>query len=443
MNINLYELIVTISNAVVGWPLIIFVTAVGLLCTLAYNFIQVRYFVRSWGFMLKPDGREKGEAELSPLQAFLNSLSASLGNGSIAGVATAIYSGGPGSVFWMVAIGFFLMAIRFAEVYLSIYYQDVQEKIGGPMIYLKRLLGGQLLSYLYAFFALAYAFTGGNAIQANSVSVSLQKVWAIPPMAIAVLMLVFTLYIMLGGARRILAVSDAIVPVKVVLFFFSSLIVLLYHYQALGPAIKLIFTAALSPQAAAGGLLGYTVQQAVRFGMFRCIMATEAGLGTSGILFGATESKEPVKDGIMSMLTVFISTLVCFMVGLCIVASGVWQSGLTSTALTIASFETVFGELGGWVVSALSISFGIGLVVTYAFVAREVWFYLSGGRFAFLFSFLYCLTSFGAALVDAHVVWYLADIVNAGMLLLNLTAIVSFTPVIRQGLASYEHENGS
>ena len=396
MNINLYEYIEKISNAVVGWPLLIFVGVVSLFCTIAYNFVQVRYFVQSWKFMLFPEklDRKSAQAALTPVQAFLNSLSASLCNGSIAGVATAIYAGVPGSLFWLAIIGFFLMAIRFAEVYLSIYYQDVRIRIGGPMIYLRKLVGGRVLSYAYALFAIGYAFISGNAMQVNSVSVSLQAAWSIQPMIIAVVILLFTLYVMLGGARRILAVSDAIVPVKVILFFVSSLIVLIYHYQSLFSSLTLIVQVALTPQAVAGGVIGYSVQQAIRFGVSRSIMATEAGLGTSGILFGSTGGDRPVQDAIMSMLVVFISTVVCLMVGLCIVASGVWNSGLTSTALTIASFETVFGNLGGWVVTALSVSFGMGLLVTYAFIAREVWLYLTAGRFELVFSLLYCYFSF-------------------------------------------------
>ncbi len=445
MFLDLNQLIYGVHAFVTGWPLIIFVVVASLFCTVSFSFVQFRYFLDTFRIMLFPGKQnlEKGSADLSPLQAFINSLGLGLGNGSIAGVAASIYAGGPGSVFWLVFIGIFLMAIRFAEVFLSVYYTDVHAHLGGPILYLRRLFGGRYLAYLYAILALCYALVMGNAIQTNAISISLQTMGGIHPIVIAGLFLVFVLYMLYGGAQRIMAFSDKIVPLKVILFFLSSLAVLAYHWQSLFAAVALVCKSAFSYTAVAGGLMGYSIQHAMRFGIFRAVMATEAGLGTSGILFGSTESKRPMEDGIMSMLAVFISTIVSMLVGLCIVVSGVWNSGLTSTALTIASFRTVFGVFGGWVVTALSVSFGIGLIVSYAFVARIVWRYLTGNRYELVGDGIYCLFACVGALSNAHILWYVGDIINAAMILINVSAIMLLRKVIKDGIATYKRDHAS
>ncbi len=439
MGFDFNYLIHEVSAVVSGWPLIIFLVGSSLFCTVALGFVQFKYFLASWKVMLFPskEETEKGGGELSPLQAFLNSLGMSMGNGVLAGVATAIYAGGPGALFWLVVTGICLMAIRFAEVYLSLHYQDATSHVGGPMLYIKQLFAGKYLAYAYAVFAFLYALAVGNAIQTNAISLSMQTVWHVQPYIIAVLASLFTLYVMLGGAKRIIALSDAIVPLKVILFFITVIIVLAYHWQNIIPALQLIFNSAFSYTAVAGGALGFTIQQAVRFGMLRSLMSSEAGLGTAGIVFGATESKKHVEDSLMGMLTTCISTMICFILGVAIIVCGLWDSGHTSTALVINSFDTVFGSIAGWIVVVLSIAFGGGLIVSYGFVARNVWAYLTNGRFAFIGSLLYCICSFIGAMVNPHVLWLLGDIINAGMVLLNASAIICLIQVIRGGLKKY------
>ena len=440
----LSEGIEKIANFLTGWALIIYVAAVSIICTVAFGFIQFKYFTKAWKFMLFPERSDKkdvkGKVDMSPFQAFINALSTSLGNGSIAGTATAIAAGGPGAVFWIALTGIITMSVRFAEVFLSAYFgarSKTKSTIGGPMLYLKNVIGGRKLAYVYAFFAFLFGLIGGNAVQTNSVRSSIETTWGVPKMVIAIVILIFMLYVLFGGAARIVKLSDRIVPIKVGVFFLSATTVLLYHYQSLWGAIKLIVGSALSPQAIVGGATGIAIQQMVRYGMMRGIFATESGLGTAAILFGATGSKEPARTGIMSMLVTFISTIVCLMVSLCIVASGVWNSGATSAALAIASYNTVFGQYGGWVVSFLSVSFGIGVLVTFAYITREAWLYLTGGRFAWLFTILYCGVSFLGALVKVKMVWDLGDIVMAGMLAINLFAILYFLPLIRKELKAF------
>lgn len=445
MSTPIYQYLQHANDLVSGWPLLLFVAAVSLFCTLYYNFVQIRYFFASWRLALCPsvDQSAQKNSSITSLQAFINSLGISLGNGSLAGVATSIYIGGPGAVFWMVVTGFFLMAVRFAEIYLSIYYTDSRVRIGGPVLYLRRLYGGNFWSTLYALLALGYGYMVGNAIQTNAISISLQSIFTIDAKIIALFFLLFMFYVISGGARRILKLSDAIVPLKVILFFVSSLVVLVYYWQSLYDAVLLICTSAFTAQAVAGGAIGYALQNAAKEGILRVVMATEAGLGTSGIFFGSTESKQPMRDAIMGMLTVFISTIVCALVGLCVVVSGVWNSGLSSTALTIAAFQTVFGVAGGWLVTLLSLSFGLGLIVSYAFVVREIWLYFTSNRYEMVGNIIYCTFSALGALANVHVLWPIVDAINMAMLFVNLIGIVALSGVIRNAVLAYQKQGSN
>lgn len=437
-----------LSQALIGWPLFIFVVAVAVACTMAFKFIQIRYFMYAWKQILFPAAPAVQDstksADMTPMQAFINTLSANLGNGSIAGVATAIYAGGPGAAVWLVIFGLLLMAVRFAEAFLSMHYATLAPagtKLGGPMLYLREVAGGKTLSWIYGLLCLFFGFLGGNSIQTNSIAASLSTTFGIAPIITATAVTLFILYVVFGGAARIVAASDKIVPVKVIVFFGTTLIVLAYHIKSIIPALILMGKSAFNPEAVAGGLVGFTVSQAIRYGMMRSIFATESGLGTAAILFGSTGSKAPMKDAIVGMLSTFISMLVCFIVALCIVASGVWNSGYTGAALTIEAFRTVFGSFGGYAVTFLSVTFGVGVLVTYAYIARECWFFVTGGRGGLVFSILYCLFAFGGALIDVTLLWDISDVPMAVMLVINLFGIVYLLPVIRKNVVAFMHGN--
>lgn len=439
MLVDVYHLIV---EWITGWPLILYVLGASILCTIFLRGMQFRYFVSAWSYALEPGSSDtQAGGDMTPIQAFISTLSANLGNGSIAGMATALYSGGPGATIWVMIIGCFLMVIRFAEVFLSTHFANMyptRSSLGGPMLYLRAVPGGNILSYIYALTALCFGFLIGNAMQSNSIGLSLKTTWDIKIEITAVAIFMFTLYIVLGGATRIARASERIVPLKVATFFISAIALLVYHYDALIPALKLMIEGAYQPIAVAGGIAGFSVQQAMKYGITRSIMATETGLGTAAILYGATGSQQAVKDGILSMLSTFISTVVCFIVAWCIIASGVVFSGLNSTALTIASFETLFGQYGGWIVSFLSVSFGAGVLVAYAYVTREVWLFLTHGRFTMLFNIVYCFIAAMGALVEANQVFSMGDVIVTLMLLINLFGIVYLIPVIRRALGSFE-----
>lgn len=438
--------ILTINNFLWGWPLIIFFVGVATIIMFSLNFIQFRYFITAWKLLLLPDGVKSGKkADMTPFQAFLNALSTSLGNGSLGGMATALFSGGPGAALWIFVFGLLGMAIRFCEVFLSTAFgvkHWANSTIGGPMVYLSQVPGRTFLPYLYALFCLFLALTTGNAMQANTIRIGCVRIFGIESLVVALVLLVFMLYVMLGGAKRIIAVSDKIVPLKVGVFFISAIIVLCFHYSTIIPSLILIFRAAFTPQAVFGGAVGYSIQQAIRFGIARTLNASEAGLGTAAVIFGGSASTEPTKDGIMSMLGSFISAnLVCFSIALMIIASGVWNNGQTSLDLTISAYETVFGTFGGWVVTFLSISFGLGVLVSYAYIARSCWLFLTQGKFIMAINIIYCLATFLGALAKVDLIWNLTDFINAILLVVNLVGILLLLPVIKIGLKEYEKHN--
>lgn len=426
------------ANWLLGWPFMIYVVGISVIATIALRALPLTHFIRAWKETLMPQKTTAAvTGDMTPFQAFVNTLSSSIGNGALAGMGAMIYSGGPGAAIWVVIISFLLMAVRFAEVYLSTLYGEKAEHtatLGGPMLYLKDVPAGNFLSYLYGVLLFAFSASVGSAMQANSITAALKSTWGVNEYAAAAGLFLFVSYIVLGGAARIVKASDRIVPVKVGTFFITSLIVIGYHYDKIYSALVLMVESAFSPVAAIGGVLGFTVLQALQYGAINSIMATESGLGTAAVLFGGTGSKNPMNNGLMGMLGTFISTLVCFMVALCIVVSGVWSSGLDGSPLTCAAFNTVFGMYGGWIVSFLSIIFGIGVMVAFAYITRVVWLFLASGRCAWFGSLFYCVVTVMGAFLPVRLMWVFAGAVCKCLLVINLFGVLCLLPVLRRDL---------
>lgn len=436
MDINL--LFIKISELIWGWPLIIFFIVAGTAITLALNFVQFRYFFTSWKIALFSKKDKNAGAEITPFEAFISALGSSTGNGSIAGISAGIYMGGPGVAFWILVAGIFSLAMRFAEIFLatSITETTPSGKVkGGPMVYLKKVPFGNFLAVFFTVAMFFYGLIVGNAIQANSITLSISKTWGINIYITVVVLFLFIVYVMAGGSQRMIAISDKLVPVKVGLFLITSFTVLIFNYANILPALKLIFQSALMPSALGGTVAMFTIQSAIKNGFARTLTANEGGLGTAAILFGASGSKNPLKDSIMSMLSVFISTyFVCFVVALSIIASGVWNNGLTSTALTISAYETVFGSYAGWIVTFLSASFGLGVIVPFAFITKEAWMYLTNDRWAMAFSVIYCLSTVIGSIAKVDLIWNASDIINAVIFVINIYPIIYLLPKIRKNL---------
>ncbi len=444
---DLSSIIVATAKNIWGLPLLLGIFAASVLISLRLGFVQFRYFFTSIGMLFSSNEDAtsvKKTGELTSFQAFINTLGANIGNGSLGGVPVAICTGGPGAIFWLIVMSTFAVALRYAEVYLGMAFigkHRFGSAKGGPMLYLSLLPGGWVFSYAFAIFCLGYAIFPGNMLQCNTVGVALQKTWSIDPYLTAFFVLAFILYILIGGAQRVVTYLDMLVPFKVALFIGSCLIVLIYNYQAIPHSFYLIYEGAFYPQAFIGGTAAYALQSVMTVGLQRGILIHEAGLGTAAVAFGSTTGEHAVKDSILSMLSVYINThVICLMIALALLSTGVWDNGETSSALVVSAYETVFGSFGGWIISFLTINFGISVLVSYAYLGKVCWNFLTGDRFSYVFSIVYAAAAFFGTYMTVSIIWKLADIVNAGLLILNILGLVWFVATIRKGLKDYENQ---
>jgi len=423
-----------IQEALWGFPMICLVAGTAAITSVALGFVQFTGFFTAIKTVF--GGKSDGKGEINSMQAFLKVLSTGLGNGALAGVAMAVHQGGPGAAFWIFAVGFLGMILRFCEVFLANMFSGVSKtgrSLGGPFLYLQKIPGGSFLPTVYAVFCLGYGLFSGSAMQCNSIRSTVTSMIDVSPVIIAVILTSFIAYTLLGGARRIVKVNGIIVPLKVILFFAMSLGVFIFHWAALPAAIMLILKSAFTQQACLGGLCGVAVQRIISLSLTRAINASESGLGTAGIVYGATGSSTMYSNGLSAMFGTFVSVqLVCTMVAVSIVVSGALGTGATGAALTSAAFQTVFGQAGGWATALLSVLFGMGVFIAYGFIGRECWLYLTNDRFEHGFTVLFCAVSFWGSISDAPVVWAVVDIMTAGCFVINLFAILWLLPQIRK-----------
>lgn len=444
MNVGL--LFSEIERMVWGIPFLLFFFGACIYMTLKLRFVQFRYFGQSiksvFGSRDKSDDIAVTD-KLSPFQAFINTLGGNIGNGSLAGVPGAIAAGGPGAIFWMLVMSTFSVSLRFAEVYLATYFSDkATAQKSGPMYYLSLLPGGIILSSLFGVFGFAYMMTGGNLIQCNAVGDAVYRSWGISQQVTATFIFLFILYIIIGGFGRIVNFLDKLVPVKVYGFLISAIIILTYHFAAIPHALYLMVSLAFDPQAVLGGTFGFAIEKSIALGFSRGVNASEAGLGTAAIAFGTTKEQDPVKSGIMSILSVYINThIVCFLVALCVIASGVWNGGETGAAMLVSAYETVFGYMGGCIVSVLVSMFAISVVVAYAYNARICWNFLFNGKMQWLFSVLYVICAAIGTLLSVGIVWNIGAIATAGLFFVNVLGLLWFTKTVQIGLNSYSNKH--
>lgn len=419
------NIIEQVNHTIWGIPIIAYIIGIGLLASIVFNFAQIRYFFTGWKLIFKMKSSE-GESEkgtITPIQAFINALSASLGNGGLAGMAVVLVDGGPGTAFWVFILGFVSMMLRFLEVYGGI--KLAKNGLVGPLGYISSLPFGNFFVYIYAFILLVYILFGGIAMQTNSIGFSLQKAFSLDPVTIGIGFACLLLYIILGGSERIMKASEYIIPVKVIAFFLGIIALLFYHRANIVSSLKLIIDSAFTLQSIGKGLVLYTMQRAITVGFSRALNATEAGIGTASIFFSSTESKEPLKTAIMSMITAFISTnLVCAMLIFAIVTSGVSLTEFTSTQLVIAAFETVLGSFAGPAITFLSFSFGIGVMVAYTFLGYKTWDFLFGKKTMFLYYILLVLLAFLGSIASVAIIWKSLDILVGILIFINLLGLL-------------------
>ena len=407
-----------------GWPTVGLISVTGLFLMVGLGFmpiLRLRYGAR----MLLTRQEKVAEGDITPFQALMTSLAATVGTGNIAGVAGAIALGGPGAVFWMWLIAFFGIATKYAEAVLAVHYREVDElgnHVGGPMYYISKGLGPQWawLGGLFALFGMLAGFGIGNGVQCFEVSSALSGL-GVPREITAIVLGVLVFAVIIGGVRRISRAASAIVPFMAIAYLIGCVFILLANASKLDTVIELIFSNAFTGKAAASG----TLVQVVLMGFKRGIFSNEAGLGSAPIAHAAARTDDPVRQGTVAMLGTFIDTMViCTLTAFVILVSGVYDGGLSGSELSIAAFnQAVAGS--GWIVTLGLMVFAFTTVLGWSFYGERCTEYLFGVKGILPFRVVWVsVVVIGSLVGDRGVVWGVADTLNGLMAIPNLIALL-------------------
>jgi len=432
-----------ISGFVWGLPLIVLLLGTGIYLTIILRGLQFRALVPSlYIALIKRKDEGESEGDISHFQALMTALSATVGVGNIAGVATAIAAGGPGALFWMWVTGLFGMATKYSEAVLAIKYREVDKfgtMCGGPMYYISKGLGLKWLGVLFAVFASIAAFGIGNMVQSNSVADAINSTFGVPHWISGVVMCVATGLVIIGGIKSIAKAACVIVPFMIVFYMIGSLISIFVHWQNVPDAFRLIFYHAFTPTAAAGGFMGAAIQQTVRMGVARGIFSNESGLGSSPIAAAAAQTRNPVRQALVSMTQTFIDTIVvCTFTGVVIIASGVWTSGQTGASLSALAFEQGLPKHIGDDIVAISLaSFAYSTIIGWCYYGEKAIEYLFREGAVKPYRVLFTIMVLVGSVVKLELVWTFADIMNGLMAFPNLVGLLGLSKVVVEETKKY------
>ena len=428
------EIISTINGWAWGPVMLALLLGTGLYLSLGLRFMTVRKIPLALRLLLQ--GRKgAGDGDISPFSALMTSLSATIGTGNIAGVATAVALGGPGALFWMWITALVGMATKYAEAVCAVTFREQDEKgnySGGPMYYIRNGLHRRWhwLAYAFALFGSLAGFGIANTVQSNSVSQALNSAFTIPPLATGLVLMVLVGAVVVGGIKRISSVASYLVPIMAMAYILLSVIVILLNLDAVPAAIVTIVDSAMTGSAAAGGFAGATVWAALRFGVARGIFSNEAGLGSAPIAHAAARTNQPVQQGMIAMLGTFIDTLVvCTMTGLVIVIMDVLPSGESGATLTSMAFASAFPG-GEYIVTLGLCLFAFTTMIGWSFYGERCVVFLVGTRGILPFRILWVLAIPVGTLVQLDLVWLIADTLNAFMAIPNLIALLLLAPLV-------------
>ena len=402
----------------------------GLFLTIRTRGVQVRRFFDACrvAFIRERSGRD---GVLTPFQAFMTALAASIGTGNIAGVATAIVSGGPGALFWIWVYGFLATAIKFAEAVLGVTYRDARGAavLSGPMYYLRDGLRSPALAWVFALVAAVAALTTTPFTQPNSMALVLHTVVGVPRVVSGLVIAVLTWLVIIGGIRSIGRAAERLSPLKVSLYLIGGLIVIVMHASRIPSVLSLIVESAFSLRAAAGGGLGMFV--AMRYGIARGIYANEAGYGTAAVAYGTAQSSRPVQQGLNAVIEVFIVSFVTSTISaMTILLTGAWQSGLTSSAAVAAAFDASMPGIGGYVVAFCVFLFGYTTLIGWAYYGEQFFEYILGRKVTVPYRWIFCLLIPFGAVSRVEVVWAWGDLMNALQVFPNVVGLVGLSGLV-------------
>ncbi len=427
-----------------GLPLIVLLLGTGIFLTIRLKGIQFTKLFHSL-YLAFIKRKEKGEAEgdISHFEALMTALSATVGTGNIAGVATAIIAGGPGALFWMWITGLFGMATKFSEAVLAVHFRVIDENgqmAGGPMYYLRDGLKSPVLAFLFALFTSISAFGIGNMVQSNSVADAVKSSFGIPVYITGIILAVATAIVILGGIKSIGKVTSFLVPFMIVVYMGAAIIVIILEFDKIPYVFKLIIDSAFSGHAAVGGFAGATVREALRFGVARGIFSNESGLGSSPIAAAAAKTKHPVTQALVSMTQTFIDTIVvCSMTGFVILVTGTWKlEGVNGASLTSVAFSNALGQHAGSLVVALGlILFAYSTILGWSYYGEKAIEYLLGVKAIKPYRVVFVVLVLVGSILKIDVVWTLADIFNGLMAIPNLIGLLGLSGVIVKVTSDY------
>ena len=428
---GLTSLLNSINSIVWGRPMLLLIVGAGLFLMVGLRFMPVRKFSYGIRMLLKGRTETAEEGEITPFNALMTALSATIGTGNIAGVATAVYVGGPGAIFWMWITAIVGMATKYAEAVCAVKYREVDENgdhVGGPMYFITNGLGKRWawLGLAFAIFGAIAAFGIGNMVQSNSIASVLKESYGVPAWVSGAVMSILVAAVIIGGIKRIAQVAGKLVPFMAVFYVLAGSIIILLNISKVPGAFGEIFSQAFTGTAAAGGFMGMVIK-----GVARGVFSNEAGLGSAPIAHAAAKTNDPVKQGTVAMLGTFIDTIiVCTITGLVIVTSGLYGGEINGAPLTSAAFEQGLPGFGAHGVSIGLTLFAFTTMLGWAFYGEKCVEYIFGTKVIKPYRYLWIAAVFTGTTLKLSFVWLLADTLNALMAVPNLIGLLLLSPVI-------------
>lgn len=450
------DFLVKVDDLVWGTPLMILIIAGGILLTIRMGVLQLRKLPLALKWMVKNE--DAGEGEVSSFGALCTALSATIGTGNIVGVATAIGAGGPGALFWMILTAFFGMATKYAEGLLAVKYRVIDEEnhaLGGPFYYIERGMGAKWkwLAKIFAFFGICVGLFGiGTFSQVNGISTAIMgffdpdNSWTVNIPAIgtyswtvviaSLVLSACVALVLIGGIKRISSVSQVVVPFMAIIYVLLCVFLLICNFRQIPDAFMTIVYGAFNPKAVTGGVVG-SVIVAIQKGVARGIFSNESGLGSAPIAAAAAKTKEPVRQGLVSMTGTFIDTIIiCTMTGLSIVLTGAWkQDGLEGVQVTTYAFQQGLplpNQIVAFLLMLCLVFFAFTTILGWDYYSERCLEYLSGknDKAVKVYRWLYILAVFIGPYMTVKAVWTIADIFNGLMAIPNMIAIFALSGVV-------------
>ena len=429
-----------LSSFLWGWPMIILLLGTHVFLTFRLRIPQRKLFT---GIKLSIKKDAKAEGDVSQFGALATALAATIGTGNIVGVATAVTLGGPGAVMWCWLTGIFGMSTKYAEGLLAVKYRVKTadgKMLGGPMYALERGLGMKWLAILFAVFTALASFGIGCTVQANSIALLANETFGVPTWAVGILVCLLTALVILGGVKSIARVCTVLVPFMAVLYVMGCIAILCFNYNYVWPVVMLIVDSAFNPSAAGGGLVGATVMIAARYGIARGLFSNESGLGSAPIVAAAAQTRNPVRQALVSSTGTFWDTvIICALTGLVLVSSILAYPDITfddGAALTKVAFSKI-PYVGAPLLSFGILTFAFSTIIGWSYYGESAVNYLEGRRTNRFYRILFIVSLFFGSIINLDIIWNIADCMNALMAIPNLVALLLLSGVAAKETKKY------